>query len=287
MAGTLLHVTLAEKALWAADLSPGMRSTILEYSDDYHLGAVLVDLPYYERLWLTAWRLARKEELTFGKWGEILHSQAPAHLALGLLDRAGSDPGRALAMGALTHHAVDLVFHPEINRLMHRLNADPKSNAVHKALEDQLDLHSHLDLLGHPGIGTPYARRMLTIRPGRKWFIEVHTLLLEVLGQAPSPAKLVGWAGNLALFGWLNSWSGAPWVTTTGPDDAEMKERALELAAQAIRRAATHLETGARYLAGEIDRPQFLTQVPQLSLLDGMQVCPPPGRGLDRGDPSA
>ncbi len=276
MAGTLLHITLAQRALDAADLPSRVKTEIRERIHDFRLGAVLVDLPYHDRLWLSGVRLLLGLSLQCSVWGTLLHTRSPTGLAHAILDRAADGPGRALALGFLTHIGVDLVFHTEISRLvMSRADGSKSLDNEHKLIEDQIDLHIHYDILEHPGIGTPYTRRMLNLHPDASWAPSVAAAIAEVHGNAPSSAKLERWQRELAFFGFSSSTSRAPWVKTLPNDDPGLQKTAIRLSAESIRLAADYIEVGVACLNGEIDRDAFLSAIPDRSLLDGGPAAPP------------
>jgi len=276
MAGTLLHITLAQRARDTADVYSGVETEIEEHIHDFRLGAVLVDLPYHDRLWLSGVRLLFRLDLQCSVWGTLLHTRSPAGLGRALLDRAQDGAGRALALGFLTHIAVDLVFHTEISRLvMSRADGSKSLDSEHKLIEDQIDLHIHYDLLGHPGIGTPYARRMLNLHPESSWAPSVAAAIAKVHGNAPSTAKLERWQRELALFGFACSTSRVPWVKTLPNDDFGLQKTAIRLADESVHLAANYIGVGVAYLNGEIDRGAFLSAIPDRSLLDGGPAAPP------------
>ena len=275
MAGTLLHVTLAMRAAEAADDAPA-RSIARRHPHDYTMGAVLVDIPYYDRLVRTALLMALRRPLRHHSFGADLHRRSPAGLCLALLDAARTDAERALGLGALTHHAVDLVFHPEIERRVREAGGgghDP--DGLHKKIEDEIDLHCHYDLLGTSGVGTAYARRALAVEPESDWTAVVRNAIVRIHGEAPSAEKLCAWRAELALFGLASSWGGAPWVKTLPADDPDLLERSIALADAAIASAAEHIVCGARYLSGAVDRDGFFAVVRDLSLIDGGPAEPP------------
>jgi hypothetical protein len=269
MAGTLLHVTLAMRAAEAAD-DPLARSISRRHPHDYALGAVLVDLPYYDRLLRTALFMALRRPLRHLPFGTALHRRSPAGLCLALLDAARTDAERALGLGALTHHAVDLVFHPEIDRRVREAGGgghDP--DGLHKKIEDEIDLHCHYDLLGTSGLGTEYARRALAVEPESDWTALARTAFLRIHGESPPRETLSAWRVELALFGLASSWPSAPWVKALPADDPDLNERSIALADAAIASAAAHIACGARYLSGRADRDGFFAVVRDLSLIDG------------------
>ncbi|MCK9461185.1 MAG: zinc dependent phospholipase C family protein [Proteobacteria bacterium] len=268
MAGTLLHVTLATRAAEIAD-DAGARAIARRHPHDYALGAVLVDLPYYDRLARTALRLALGRPLRYHPFGAALHRRSPAGLCLALLETAKSPAERAVALGALTHHAVDLAFHPEIERRVRDSGGGGDLDGLHKRIEDDIDLHCHYDLLGTSGIGTGYARRALLLEPESDWTGLARAAMLRIHGEAPAAAQLSAWRSRLALFGLASSRPGIPWVRTLPADDPDLLERSIALADEAIATAAAYIACGARVLSGSTDRGGFFAVVKDVSILDG------------------
>jgi hypothetical protein len=276
VAGTLLHITLAEQALYAADIDPETFADIHNHIDDFNLGAVLVDLPYYAHLVKIGLRMAARLEVHYEAWGTLLHLRSPSLLARVLLDQAEDPPSRALSLGLLTHLAVDLVFHREIHRrTMLLADGSVSLDTEHKQLEDQMDLHAHYHLLQHPGIGTPYARRKLALRPHPTWSSHAHRAILRVHGNAPGEKRLEKWAKSLKLFGLISSNPVVPWVDTLPNDDPELLDATVRLTEEAVRLSAEYMQTGLSYLDGRITGDGFKEIIPDCSLLDGGPAEPP------------
>jgi hypothetical protein len=269
MAGTLLHVTLAGHIAGSPDLPSPVHELLAAHSEELALGAVLVDLPYYRRLWLTAVGMAVGRSPDFGGPGNEIHASGTAAFARALIDCAMSDAGLALALGHLTHHAADLVFHAEIERRIRPAveRGEPRGLA-HKRLEDDIDLHVHCDLLGHAGAGTVHARRALAIRPYPGWTRQVRAAWSSVHGAAPSTLDLRLWLGWLRAFGLASSLPRAPWVRTVARDDPELASLAIDLAGRAVADGVVLVEAGFDYATGRIGAAAFLEAVPNRSLLD-------------------
>jgi len=268
MAGTLLHVTLARRIARSPALSAPLRALLARHSDDLALGAVLADLPYYRRLWLTGLRMVLGRAPDFSGPGERIHASCTADFARALIDRAAGDAGRALALGHLTHHAVDLVFHAEIERRIGPApeRGEPRDRA-HKMLEDEIDIHAHCDLLGHPGVGTDYARRALAIDPPAGWVRQVRGAWRAVHGDAPGALDLRLWLGWLRAFGVASSVRRAPWVRSVARDDADLAATAVSLAERAVADGAAMVAAGFDYATGRVDPAAFMEAVPDRSLL--------------------
>ncbi|MDD5309832.1 MAG: zinc dependent phospholipase C family protein [Deltaproteobacteria bacterium] len=276
MAGILLHVTLAREALGLATVRGTVRSELDASRSWLDLGAALLDIPYLEDLWLSGLRVLAGRDIRYGIWGTLLHLRAPRLLILGLLDRAREPEGRALALGALTHLSVDAVFHKEIERrVLYAADGGATLDTLHKRIEDDIDLHVHYERLGHSGIGTVYTRRALTV-PGSTtipWLARFGEAIADVHGNAPGPKRLESWRRGLSAYSMLMSWK-APWLSTLPVDDPELKATSLALADEAVALAARHLEAGASYLSGDLDRDGFFAAIPDVSLVDGGPALP-------------
>jgi hypothetical protein len=276
VAGTLLHITLAEHALHTAEIDPETVTQLKKHSDDFNLGAVLVDLPYYEHLIISGLRTLAHLDMHYGAWGTLLHLRSPSLLARVLLDIAKDPPSRAFGLGLLTHLAVDMVFHREIHhRTMSKADGAISLDTEHKRLEDQMDLHVHYHLLQHPGIGTPYARRKLALKPSSSWSANTRQAILHIHGSAPPEKRLEKWVKSLKLFGFLSSSGAVPWVTTLPDDDPELLDTSVRLTDQAIRLSAEYIQAGLSYMEGHMTQDRFMAIIPNRSLLDGGPAQPP------------
>jgi len=275
MAGTLLHITLADEALSGADLPGAIRRDIVGRMDDYRLGAVLFDLPHFENLLVNGLRLLLKQEIQFGVWGQLFHLRSPTGLCRELVTEARDGAARAMALGALTHLAIDTLFHREIEgRVMRIADGTRGLNALHKRVEDQMDLHVHRHLLGHPGVGTPYARKMLDLRPAASWRERFSKAILAIHGSAPSGATLSRWLRGLTLFGITQSYKNVPWIDDVPEDDPVLKRRAVELAEQAVERSREYLRIGLANMEQTNDGTAPLTAIEENNLINGGEAYP-------------
>ncbi len=269
MAGTLLHITLAHEALERCPIDTASTGEIKRQIHEFRLGSILPDLPYYDRMWLTGLRAIAGLEIQYADWGAAMHLHSPTALALALLETATCASERALALGFLTHIAVDVIFHAEIER---RVRAEENSQVgpeqSHKNIEDQMDLHVHDAYLGHPGVGTPYPRRVLSIRPECSWAEYVVAALIKGHGTFHSPGRLRKCLDALGMFGIIYSVRGAPWIKVR-EHNPELRETALRLARESIALSATYLEAGVAFLKNDISKAEFERVVPPRSLSDG------------------
>ena len=96
--------------------------------DAARAGALFVDLPYFHWFAIGLVRYALRWPQAPSRWGDLLHQRAPIRLgvALGeagavlLRSAATAETGaylRALALGYVSHAALDTLMHPLVNRL--------------------------------------------------------------------------------------------------------------------------------------------------------------------------
>jgi hypothetical protein len=275
MAGTLTHITLANRSLDIADLPGDLKLSLAKRICDYRLGAVLVDLPYFEHVLLNGVRVLLKREIRLGVWGTLFHLRSPTGLCRELIRRADDAPGRAMALGALTHLAVDTLFHAEIEqRVMASADGRSDLNTVHKHVEDQMDLHVHYYLLGHSGVGTPYAREMLALGPDPGWVERFSCAVRAIHGNAPDRDRLSQWLKGLALFGTLQYSRRFPWVVADREDNADLQRVSRSLADAAVELGRQYLEIGADDLSRGDARGAVLDGIPDKNLANGQEACP-------------
>ena len=210
---------------------------------------MLIDLPFFENLIITGIRLMLNWEIHLGSWGHLLHVRSPRSLSVALLDRADDPSSRAMALGGLTHLAIDVVFHRAIEERVWALADGGRGpNTLHKHVEDQMDLHVHHHILGHSGLGTAYARDRLRLRPHRAWRKRLRQAMVEIHGKAPSAWRLERWLKSLSLFGLVNSSPRFPWTKTRTDDTLNLSKEAIPLAEEAINGASRYIELGVAYL---------------------------------------
>jgi hypothetical protein len=163
--------------------------------------------------------------------------------------------------------SIDLVFHPEIERRVASIpGGTTKPDNEHKRIEDQLEIEGHLQLLGHPGMGTPYARRMLRLKPSARWSRRVKTAIQKNLGESPSLLRILRWREELALFGLFVSTDKAPWVSSW-KEDTELGELSKKLTAKSLALTEEYLELGCAYLDGGIRWSELRQKIPDRNLL--------------------
>ncbi len=273
MAGTLSHVTIADRVATRPEVAPDIRSMLDRYATSYRLGAVFVDLPYYERLWLNGLRTATHRNITFNAWGTAIHVRTPRRLMIALLDRACGQAELAFALGALTHYAVDILFHRAIEaEVLARGVGEAEQAGEHKAIEDQMDYHVHQLLLGHPGIGTPYARQKLLLFPPHNWIRHARQALAEIHRKTPGRSRLWHWQCSLAAFGLASSVGQSFWLRSVDTASTRFSDVATRMTHDSIDLAARFVAAGWAYHGDPSTRDQLLTAIPNCSMADGSRI---------------
>ena len=275
MAGSLLHITLANLVLEEASIPASVKDEITASIHDYRLGAVLADLPFFENVLGNGFRLLLRRELRLNEWGHRLHERSPTGLCRELFKGAETPTDRALALGALTHLAIDTLFHQDIERRVTEMaDGTPGTNTLHKHVEDQMDFHVHCRLIRHPGVGRPYARDMFDLKPSCEWSARFSEAVVAVHGTTPSPERLSRWLRGMILFGRLQVSSRFPWVETRYGDNPELRKVALALAEQSIELSKQYLEIGWADLAGDHGGEMVLAEIPEKNLVNGGDALP-------------
>ncbi len=271
MAGTLLHVTLADAALSRG--RDEIASLVTPHIEDYHLGAVAFDLPYFEHLLYRAFQLFVTRELGYGTWGYLFHLRSPSDFCRILLENADSPSAKAYALGALTHLAVDLTYHPFIEaRIMMTADGAQDLNRMHKIIEDELDIVAHSKVLGHSAIGTDYAAAMLDLAPSFSYTALFSVAATAIHGVSPSRESFERWRKSLRLFGRLHRSGKFPWVRVKHRGSRALRQAGESLAEQAIERTVQYLEAGMAFLEKSIDGTQFADRVPNRNLINGKEA---------------
>ncbi len=184
------------------------RSTAGSFRDATRLGAMFVDLPYFDRFALAVVRYALRRPQGYSHWGEVFHQKTP--IALGrLLGEAGrrlsgstatEEAGRtlmALALGYFSHAAVDTSMHPDINDLARERAARSglHPSQEHHEIEKFHSLIFHEQRFGADLMGTAKLQHYIEVDGlclGDRGPIgdAVQASLIAVHGQAPSQADL-------------------------------------------------------------------------------------------------
>jgi hypothetical protein len=253
------------------------------------LGAVLVDLPYFERFPVELLRYVAKRPPQPSRWGDILHRSKPARVGLELLRAARAarrDDWLGLALGYLSHAAVDRAIHPLVNRLARARAAALGSTEAqqHREVEKFQSVLFHERRLGRDLMGTPHLTRYIAVDGALldgALGAALASALRAATGEAPPPGAWAAWAAGYAQYvGVL----GSPLGRLPAPPSAKERERpALYDAvafdgeyARAMARSRRDVTTGYALLeAGRLDGDEYFAAIPEGSI-DGDAQPPSP-----------
>ena len=223
MPALLLHMTLAKETALRPDVPPALAPVLARERPALILGSILPDLPYHSHFGMQVVRHLLRKEYVLTEWGDVFHTRGTGQLPLAMLswavrqqlETAAREKVLALVAGYLSHHAVDRIGHPPVNRLVqrHRRPGEPVV-VVHARLERIQSLLYHTDRLGFDITGTPTPRQMVSEMAGahlvarrleRPLWLALRAASLEVHGRAPSSRELADWLWGVTAYGWLLS----------------------------------------------------------------------------------
>lgn len=239
MPAEAIHLSALEDTLRRA--APALQRRVREprLREAARLGAVFVDLPYFERFSRVLLRYLLKRPQAPSPWGDRLHQAAPIALGRRLAEagarlqrssdtREAGDVLVALALGYFSHAAIDTALHPLINRLASDRAAalgDAVSRQHHEVEKFQSVLF-HRDRLGFDFLGTATLRALVTIqatpilRPG-PIAEALQAGARAVLGQAPGAPRLADWVRGYGVYAALISGPGGKTIAPRALQDHE------------------------------------------------------------------
>ena len=264
MADTLLHLTLARHFTEQASISPGIKTLATRHMDDYLIGSIAVDLPYYDTLLYTGIQTLRHRPIVYHPFGQRIHEHHCRDTCARALQQANNDPSRAFALGLLTHFAVDIVFHREIERRVHN------AGISHDQLERQIGLRCHHELLGHSGVGTAYALQSAMLFPDPNWREVFSSILAGIYRDAPTPLVLKKWQRSFRSFGLLYSKPWFPWLTVETAMNPALDVLSVDLIAETTDKAVSFLLAAQSFISGQSSIASFREFLPALRMSDGL-----------------
>ncbi|MDB4973109.1 MAG: hypothetical protein JWN48_1450 [Myxococcaceae bacterium] len=186
------------------------------------LGALVIDFPYFEHFPLGVLRYLLKRPTAQSAWGDALHKGTPVAGACSMLSavhalraagqRDDAERVLALALGYVSHLAVDRSMHPLINRMARdrsaRLGGDPAHH--HTEIEKFHSVLFHEQRLGFDFMGKPALREYIEVDAHAihrdPVLARAYTAALRAAtGLAADAPLLRGWARGYRQFVWLVS----------------------------------------------------------------------------------
>lgn len=294
MAAEGVHMTALEESVLGPSrpVAREVSSLVERHRSLARLGAVLVDLAYFENFGSMVIRHLAGTPQIGSAWGDRLHKAGPQRLLEALLVRVrdgrasdtrggpGKEPVLALAMGLSSHLAVDVVTHPVIEVI-----AGARSRALGTTISVE---HERVERLQSALFHERFFGRDLFARqawfsyvdvPGVEWFNDArfsHLLLdamREAFGTAPSQTELRAWARGYRNYARvLGSPLGKVLVTDKAKDEArEVLYRGPgfdydDLFRDAERASTAYVETAYAFGRGDVDSEELERVIPIQSI---------------------
>jgi hypothetical protein len=207
-----VHLTALREALAAPSLDGGVRRRIVRREEGARLGALLVDLPYFDRYVGEVVRYALGLAARPSPWGAQLHDGGAIALfgaVLRLARQRRDETLGAIGLGLASHLAIDRALHPLVNALARR-HPHGDHGSSHREVEKFQSICFHEEYLGRDLMGDPRIARYLTLHhahdlgdPG--FAAPILAAFRDAFGEAPSPAELArmgrGYRAHAALLG--------------------------------------------------------------------------------------
>ncbi len=161
-----IHLTALREATASERLGADVRRRLVRHDDAARLGAILADLPYFDRYAGEVLRYVTGRPARPSPWGAAIHEGGAVAL-LGTLLRVARDERdetlAAIALGLASHCAIDRALHPLINALARRHQGGPTHDASHREVEKFQSICFHERYVGRDTMGTPAITSLLTI----------------------------------------------------------------------------------------------------------------------------
>jgi len=196
-----IHLTALREAMAAPALDAPVRRRLVRRDDAARFGALLPDLPYFDRYAAEVVRYVTGLPARPSRWGAAIHEGGAVALLgslLAIARRERDDELGAIALGVASHCAIDRALHPLVNALARRHRAGASHDASHREVEKFQSICFHERYLGRDTMGTPSITAWLTIHLAAQVDARLSQLLREAwsgaLGDAPSARELAGFA---------------------------------------------------------------------------------------------
>ena len=205
-----IHLTALREALAAGGLGTGARRRISKDEDAARLGALLVDLPYFDHYVGEVVRYLAGRAARSSPWGAILHEGGAVTLLGALLEvaRVEREPTiGAVCLGLASHLAIDRALHPLVNALA-RAYPHGDLGTSHREVEKFQSICFHEAYLGRDLMGDRGLSRHLTIELvghlgddalGRP----ILAAFTRAFGEAPSRRELTRLGRGYRAHTWL------------------------------------------------------------------------------------
>jgi len=210
MPAEAIHLTALREAMASPALAAAVRRRLVRRDDAARFGALLPDLPYFQRYAVEVVRYVTRLPPRPSPWGAAIHDGGAIALLTHLLPiarRERDDDLAAVALGLASHCAIDRALHPLINALARAHPSGADHDASHREVEKFQSVCFHEHYLGRDTMGTPAITRYLTIQLARHLDPRISHLVREAwaaaLGAAPTARELAGFTRGYVAHAWL------------------------------------------------------------------------------------
>ncbi len=205
-----VHLTALREAMASPRLDASVRRRVIRREEGARLGALLVDLPYFDHYAGEVVRYALHRPARSSPWGAILHEGGAIDLLAGVLaaarDRRDDTLG-AIALGLASHLAIDRALHPLVNALARR-HPHGDHGSSHREVEKFQSICFHEGYLGRDLMGRPAIARYLTLHHAGELDLPdlgppIREAFQRAFGKAPSAAELTRLGRGYRAHTWL------------------------------------------------------------------------------------
>ena len=205
-----IHLTALREAMASPALTTSVRRRLVRRDDAARFGALVPDLPYFQRYLVEVIRYLAGVPARPSPWGAAIHDGGAVALLDSLLTvarRERDDDLAAIALGLASHCAIDRALHPLVNALARANPVGGNHDAAHREVEKFQSICFHEAYLGRDTMGTPEIARYLTIQLANGLGERLGRLLREAWSDAlgsPLPARqLADFVRGYRSHGWL------------------------------------------------------------------------------------
>ncbi len=196
------------------------------------VGSLVIDFPYFERFPLGVLRYLLHRPTAQSIWGDQLHKGNPVAAAESMLERARQTRSlrvQALALGFVSHLAVDRSLHPLVNRMARdrarRLGGDPAHH--HTEVEKYHSVLFHEERNGFDFMGEPALRAHIevdaeAVHRDEDLFEALGDGFEATTGRRPARTEVARWSRGYRQYVWLVS---SPAGKRLAPPHMKQQER--------------------------------------------------------------
>jgi hypothetical protein len=283
-----IHLSVFQDSLARSGASA--RAAAPELLAAARLGAVAIDLPYFDKFPVSVARYLLRMTTATSAWGNLFHENFPVRVTKRLLEaarrlraqaetRAAGERVLSFALGYASHIAVDRYMHPMVNRLARR-RAERLSDhwlRQHTEVEKFQSILFHeerngFDFMGRRELAQHIAVEGALLQRDPQLGAAYLSALQDALGKAPPPALLARWTRGYAQYTRLVS---SPLGKTMMPEKVKREVRDevyagslrfVEHYAEAVTRSIAAIDLALGYADNSVSEAAFDEGLPEGSI---------------------